>query len=83
MIRLSGINWIILIKFKQIQFHMKRKKGAYIIMVISIILIIANFLHAYPDEFDLGFFLRTISSILLLISMVISVNHKKNEDLNY
>lgn len=61
------------------RYNMKNKKGVYVILVISILLIIANVWNAYPDDFDRGFYFRTIANIFLLISMVISVNHKKKE----
>lgn len=61
-------------------FNLKSKKAAYSILVINVLLIIANVWNAYPDNFNLGFYLRTIANILLLISMVISINHIKNKE---
>ena len=58
---------------------MKNKKAAWIVLVLSVILIIANLWHAYPDDFDTGFFLRIIANILILISMIVSVNNKNTE----
>lgn len=58
---------------------MKNKKAACIVLVLSVILIIANLWYAYPDDFDTGFFLRIIANILILISMIVSVNKPKTE----
>ncbi|MDR5590987.1 hypothetical protein [Christiangramia sp. SM2212] len=61
---------------------MKSKKIAWIILILSGILIIANIWNAYPDDFDLGFFLRIIANILILFSLIVSVYNKKTKDQN-
>ncbi len=61
---------------------MRKIKFAYFIGIIAILLLILNFIIAYPDDFDKGFFLRAIANLMLIISMIISVRHIKKQDQN-
>ncbi|MFV9482854.1 hypothetical protein ACNI3T_03395 [Christiangramia sp. ASW11-125] len=53
-------------------------KGAYILVVLAGILIAANFWLAYPDSFDIVFYLLTISNLFILITSNISIRKLKN-----
>jgi len=55
-------------------------KGSYILAILAVILIAANFWLAYPDNFDATFFLLTISNLFILISSIISIWKRKQQD---
>lgn len=55
-------------------------KGAYILAVLAVILIAANFWLAYPDSFDIVFYLLTISNLFILITSIISIRKLKKQD---
>ncbi len=61
---------------------MSKIKIAYIIGVVAIVLLIVNFIIAYPDNFDKGFFLRAFANLMIILSMIISVRHIKKQDQN-
>lgn len=58
---------------------MKKKKAAYVILVLSGILFIANIVLAYPDDFDKAFYMRILANVLLIIAMMISVRKFKKQ----
>ena len=55
-------------------------KGAYILAVLAVILIAANFWLAYPDSFDIVFYLLTISNLFILFASVFSIWKRKQQD---
>jgi len=55
-------------------------KGAYILAVLAVILITANFWLAYPDNFDTVFYLLTIANLFILIISIISIRKLKKQD---
>lgn len=57
---------------------MKKENLPLIIVIISIILIGLNFIFT-SDEMDLGFWLRVISSGLLILAMFIIIRERKND----
>jgi len=54
-------------------------KGAYILAVLAVILITANFWLAYPDNFDTVFYLLTISNLFILFASVFSIWKRKQQ----
>ncbi|SDS12529.1 hypothetical protein SAMN04488552_2178 [Christiangramia echinicola] len=58
---------------------MKDIRVAYGIAALNIILLIVIVWHAYPNEFDLGFWLQFTSNTLILISMITSIRHIRNQ----
>jgi len=58
---------------------MKDIRVAYGIAALNIILLIILIWIAYPDEFDLGFWLNFASNTLILISMITSIRHIRNQ----
>jgi len=57
-----------------------KKNIPLILIVASAILIIANFI--FSEEFDRGFWLTTLSSVLIIISMVLTIRENKKQDKN-
>jgi len=57
-----------------------KKNTPLILIVVSAILIIANFI--FSEEFDRGFWLTTLSSVLIIISMVLTIRENKKQDKN-
>ncbi len=57
-----------------------KKNLPLFVIIASTILMIGNFLTT--DEIDLGFWMSTLSSVLIIISMVLTIraNKKKNEN---
>ena len=53
-------------------------KGASILAVLAVILIAANFWLAYPDSFDIVFYLLTISNLFILVASIFSIRKRKN-----
>ncbi len=60
----------------------KKKKGAFVIIALLVVLFIANIVIAYPDDFDKGFYLRILSNVLIIISMVISIRYINKQENN-
>ncbi|PTX42203.1 hypothetical protein C8P64_2622 [Christiangramia gaetbulicola] len=56
---------------------MKDIRVAYGVAILTVLLLFANLWNAYPNDFDLGFWLRTVANILILISMTISIRHNR------
>jgi len=56
------------------------KKGPIVLIILSGILIIGNFVIAGLEGFDHGFWLRSISSVLLILAMLLSIRHQKNKE---
>ncbi|GAA4245107.1 MULTISPECIES: hypothetical protein [Winogradskyella] len=52
-----------------------KKKLPLIIIIASAILIIAHFI--FVEKFDHGFWLSTLSSVLIIISMVLTIRERK------
>tara|TARA_Y100001934_G_C12012399_1_gene612921 strand:+ start:475 stop:651 length:177 start_codon:yes stop_codon:yes gene_type:complete len=57
-----------------------KKNTPLILIVVSAILIIADFI--FSEEFDRGFWLTTLSSVLIIISMVLTIRENKKQDKN-
>jgi len=57
-----------------------KKNTPLILIVVSAILIIANFI--FSEEFDRGFWLTTLSIVLIIISMVLTIRENKKQDKN-
>ena len=55
---------------------MKKDNFPLIIIIVSFILIILNFIFT-SDEMNLGFWLRIISSILLILAMYFTIRERK------
>lgn len=58
----------------------RKKKGAYILIVLLVILFIANIVIAYPDNYNRSFYLRILSNILIILSMVLTIRHINKEE---
>lgn len=55
------------------------KKNLPIILIIaSAILILLGF--AFTDEFDIGFWMTTLSGVLIIISMVLTIKENKKQN---
>ena len=59
------------------QFY-KMKNLPVILIVLSVVLIILNFIFT-SDEMNLGFWLRTLGSASLIISMLIVIKQRKRQ----
>jgi hypothetical protein len=57
-----------------------KKNLPLIVIIASAILIIANFIMS--EEIDRGFWMSTISSVLIIISMVLTIRANKKKDNN-
>ncbi|MDE3743275.1 hypothetical protein [Maribacter polysaccharolyticus] len=57
-----------------------KKHTPLILIIVSAILIIANFI--FSEEFDRGFWLTTLSSVLIIISMVLTIRENKKQGKN-
>ncbi|WP_275316894.1 hypothetical protein [Tenacibaculum bernardetii] len=57
-----------------------KKNTPLILIIVSAILIIANFI--FSEEFDRGFWLTTLSSVLIIISMVLTIRENKKQGKN-
>lgn len=55
-----------------------KKKLLLILIISSSFLIIVNFI--FSDKYDGGFWLRTLSSILIILSMVLTIKASKKEN---
>lgn len=57
---------------------MKKKNLPLILIIVSVILIVLNFIFT-SDEMNLGFWLRVSSSGFLILAMIFTIrNRKKN-----
>jgi len=55
------------------------KKNVPLFVIIgSAILMLTNFILS--EEFDLGFWMRTLSSILIIIAMALTIRDRKKQD---
>ena len=57
-----------------------KKNIPLILIIVSAILIISNFI--FSKEFDRGFWLTTLSSVLIIISMVLTIRENRKQDKN-
>ncbi|MFD2588151.1 hypothetical protein ACFSQJ_14500 [Croceitalea marina] len=57
-----------------------KKNIPLILIIVSAILIIANFI--FSEESDRGFWLTTLSSVLIIISMVLTIRENRKKDKN-
>ena len=57
---------------------MKKENLPLIIIIVSIILIVLNFIFT-SDKMDSGFWLRVISSGLLIFGMFITIRERKKD----
>jgi len=57
-----------------------KKNLPLIVIIASAILIIANFIMS--EEIDRGFWMSTLSSVLIIISMVLTIRANKKKDNN-
>ena len=56
------------------------KKGLhYLILITSAVLLLLNLIFA--EKWDLGFYLRAVSNVLIIVAMVVTINYNaKNEE---
>lgn len=59
---------------------MKNRKAAYVVLILSAILFIANIIIAYPDDFDKGFYMRILANVILIAAMMLSLRKYKNQE---
>jgi hypothetical protein len=57
-----------------------KKKLPLFVIIASAILMIGNFITT--EEIDRGFWLSTLSSVLIIISMVLTIRENKKKDKN-
>ncbi|WP_153267722.1 hypothetical protein [Oceanihabitans sp. IOP_32] len=57
-----------------------KKNLPLIVIIASAILMIGNFITT--DEIDRGFWMSTLSSVLIIISMVLTIRANKKKDEN-
>lgn len=57
-----------------------KKNLPLIVIIASAILIISNFIMS--EEIDRGFWMTTLSSVLIIISMVLTIRANKKKDEN-
>ena len=57
-----------------------KKNLPLIVIIASTILIIVNFIMS--DEIDRGFWMSTLSSILIIIAMILTIKANKKKDEN-
>ena len=57
-----------------------KKNLPLIVIIASAILMIANFIIS--EEIDKGFWMSTLSSVLIIISMVLTIRANKKKDNN-
>lgn len=55
-----------------------KKNLPLIVIIASAILMVANFI--FTDEFDSGFWMSTLSSALIVISMVLTIRERKKNN---
>lgn len=61
--------------------QMKKDNLPLIIIIVSFLLIILNFIFT-SDEMNLGFWLRIILSILLILAMYFTIRERKKQNKN-
>tara|TARA_R110002051_G_scaffold156961_2_gene228586 strand:- start:22 stop:201 length:180 start_codon:yes stop_codon:yes gene_type:complete len=57
-----------------------KKNLPLIVIIASAILMIANFIMS--EEIDRGFWMSTLSSVLIIISMILTIRANKKKDNN-
>ena len=57
---------------------MKKKNLPLILIIVSVILIILNFIFTF-DEMKLGFWLRISSSGFLILAMIFTIRERKKQ----
>lgn len=57
---------------------MKNKNISLIIVIVSLIVIVLEIIFGY-DSMDWGFWLRTVSSVLIMIGALWSLRARRNE----
>lgn len=57
-----------------------KKNLPLIVIIVSAILMIGNFITS--EEIDRGFWISTLSSVLIIISMVLTIRENKKQDKN-
>lgn len=57
-----------------------KKTLPYILLIASAILILVNFITS--EKIDVGFWMSSISSILIIIAMVLTIRAHKKQDSN-
>ena len=60
---------------------MKKNNLPLILIIVSFILIILNFIFT-SDEMNFGFWLRIISSVLLILAMFFTIRERKKQSKN-
>ncbi|MBU2927205.1 hypothetical protein [Winogradskyella psychrotolerans] len=55
-----------------------KKNLPLIVIIASAILIVVNFI--FSEKFDRGFWMSTLSSVLIIISMVLTIRERKKND---
>lgn len=60
-------------------YEMKNKKLAYFLALAALALLIINIVRLYPNGYDTSFLLLSVSNILIIISMLITIFHKKRD----
>lgn len=56
---------------------MKNPKGPIAIIIASLVLIILNFTFATSDESNWGFWMRILSSVLIILAMILTIRDRK------
>jgi uncharacterized protein (DUF983 family) len=59
---------------------MKKENIPLIIIIVSFILIVANIITS--EKIDSGFWMRILSSVLLIIAMFITIQDRKKQNKN-
>lgn len=55
-----------------------KKKLAYILIIASVIVMMASYLVA--QEYNLGFWMSMLSSVLVITSMVLTISNNNKQD---
>ncbi|AVR43972.1 hypothetical protein C7S20_01100 [Christiangramia fulva] len=58
----------------------KKKKAAYVVLILSGILFIGNIILAYPDDFDKAFYMRILANFLLILAMMLSIRKSRKQE---
>lgn len=58
----------------------KKKRASYVVLILSLILLIANFIMAYPDDLDKAFYMRILANVILIAAMMLSIRKFKKQE---
>ena len=57
---------------------MTKKRLHYLILITSAVLLLLNLI--FPEKWDLGFYLRALSNVLIIVAMVITINYNAKKE---